>query len=143
MPKKSKKLTTREFSSQTGIPVSMVTQMIRDGKIKASKISGRWQIPEEQLGNPAVRDPSDAGPAAGRTKTSGEKHSAPPAAPPSAQRITVRDFSARTYLTDFGVVQYLKQGRLKGGRDESGQWWVDAASLTDPSLQHLLRPKIS
>lgn len=136
MAQKSKQLTTREFSEQTGLSVSTVTQMIRQGKIEAVKSGGRWYIAAAQLDNPAVRNA--AGP-----KTGGAKKKSTAAAAGAADRLSVSDFAGRTYLTEAGVVQYLRQGRLQGGQDESGQWWVDSANLEHPAMQHLLRPDAS
>jgi len=153
MAKKSKKLSTREFSRLSGLSVSAVTQRIREGKIKAVKSSGRWQIPEDQLetsaGQPTAGTPSAAAAKkssatekAAKKSTATKKSAAASSAQPSG-RISVGDFSSRTYLTEYGVVQYLKQGRLKGEQDQNGHWWVEASNLQNPELQHLLRPNVS
>ena len=44
-----------------------------------------------------------------------------------------------TYLTEFGVRDWLKKGLLKGTRSEDGEWYVDAASLENPNIKRLLR----
>ena len=52
---------------------------------------------------------------------------------------TLDEFSAMTYLTPFGVQQWLKQGRLKGSRDDKGQWRVDGSNLMNGDIRRLLR----
>lgn len=142
MAKKPKKMTTREFSRLSGLSMSAVTQMIRQGEIQAVKAAGRWQIPEDQLRAPAVQAAAGKKPAGAAKKPSPPKKAPAASAPKTGDRLSVGDFSARTYLTEHGVVQYLKQGRLQGGQDENGQWWVDAANLQNPSLHHLLRANV-
>jgi len=139
MAKKPKKLSTREFSRLSGMSMSTVRQKIRQGKIKAVKSSGNWQIPEDQLEASAVQEAAGASPPGAARKSPAKKKE--PAEPDrrSPGRFSVGDFSARTYLTEHGVIQYLKQGRLKGAQDENGHWWVDASNLQNPALQHLLR----
>ncbi|MBT8373130.1 MAG: helix-turn-helix domain-containing protein, partial [Deltaproteobacteria bacterium] len=44
MATKSQLLTTGEFATQAGISSSKVTTLIRNGKIKAEKKSGKWMI---------------------------------------------------------------------------------------------------
>jgi hypothetical protein len=44
-----------------------------------------------------------------------------------------------TYLTEPGVKRWLSEGRLVGGQDAAGQWYVDAASLERPDVRRLLR----
>jgi hypothetical protein len=52
---------------------------------------------------------------------------------------SVSEFSAMTYLTDFGVMDWLKKGRLKGMQDETGEWRIDAANLEITNIKRLLR----
>ncbi len=44
-----------------------------------------------------------------------------------------------TYLTLKGVNEWLNQGKLKGEKDENGNWLVDAASLQLPFMKKLIR----
>jgi hypothetical protein len=44
-----------------------------------------------------------------------------------------------TYLTEKGVRQWLKTGRLSGRAGADGKVRVDAANLDRPELQHLIR----
>ena len=49
------------------------------------------------------------------------------------------EFSELTYLTETGVLQWLKRGRLKGRRSEDGRWEVDADNLETADVRRLLR----
>jgi excisionase family DNA binding protein len=141
MPEKLPKLTTREFAERTGLSVSTVSKYIRDGKIKGNKESGRWMIPEDQIGR--VRE-SDSGPSA---PPSAEKSNKPAAsAEPKAEKpspggksYTVEEFSHLTFLTPKGVVKYLKEGILDGTKGEGDQWRVAGDSLENPQIAHLIR----
>ena len=44
-----------------------------------------------------------------------------------------------TYLTEKGVNDWLKQGKLNGEKNEKGDWLVDAASLQLPFMKKLIR----
>ncbi|MBW2589982.1 MAG: hypothetical protein JRD71_04570 [Deltaproteobacteria bacterium] len=52
---------------------------------------------------------------------------------------SVAEFSEMTYLTLKGVNGWLKQGKLKGEKDEKGNWLVDATSLQLPFIKKLIR----
>jgi hypothetical protein len=125
-------LTAKEFASRSGLSVSHVTKMLREKKLKGHKESGKWMIPAG-----ALKD-------AGETPAPAEPQKAAPAktAPPSsaAHSMSVSEFSAKTYLTETGVIRWLKKGRLKGTLTPGGEWQVDAASLDLPAVKHLLRP---
>ena len=141
MPEKRPHLTTREFAERTGISVSTVSQYLRDGKIKGKKESGRWMIPEDQIGRVQA---GAASPAAPPPKKSAEKPAAAPkpkAAGKAAggKAYTVEEFSRLTFLTPAGVVKYLKEGILNGDRGEDGNWMVAADSLENGRIQHLIR----
>ncbi|MGD2268806.1 MAG: helix-turn-helix domain-containing protein [Desulfobacterales bacterium] len=166
MAKTTNRISASEFSSLSGISVSRVSRLLRQGKIKGVKESGKWMIPKSQLELKVVRELAKGkkpgsirqnsvkvpkGPATGKKKAAkAERQSkqnlavAPPATPAGSQAAakktySVAEFSAMTYLTDFGVKDWLKRGRLKGLKDENGQWQVDGASLDLPNIKRLLR----
>ena len=125
--------------------------MIREGKIKAEKKSGKWRIHPRQLQSETVQKPSKGGESAPK-KTAAEgpqKSTASGAAKsaPSKKEIeprvdrayTLAEFAEITYLTEFGVGLWLKQGRLTGTRDEKGEWVIDAANLQTPDVKRLVR----
>jgi hypothetical protein len=133
MASDNKTLTTAEFSKKSGIPVSTITQMLRRDKIRGEKRSGKWAIYESELEQPAVvgqkeRRKLSASPAP-RYKTQADP----------ANAYDVETFAHMTYLTEKGVRQWLKSGRLSGSTDADGKVTVDAANLDRPELQHLIR----
>ncbi len=52
---------------------------------------------------------------------------------------SVAEFSEMTYLTLQGVNEWLSQGKLKGKKDNKGNWLVDAASLQLSIMKKLIR----
>ena len=163
MAQKTKFLSTSEFSKLTGIPVSTVGKLIRKGKIKGKKAAGKWKIADSQLKAKAIKELSQVGKQKPTLTTEGDinkdttttssrsqkrkKQAAaaqkPPSptkkSEPSAKDYSVAEFSRMTYLTDFGVEDFLKKGRLKGVRDQNGNWRVFADNLKNPSIRHLIR----
>ena len=144
-------LTTREFASRAGIQASKVSKLIRDGKIEAEKKSGKWMIHPNQLQTKAVKGPGKGSipkpkkitPKAPQKKTVAKAaRSASPqkkAASLAGRAYTVSEFVEMTYLTEFGVRLWLKQGRLEGQQNEKGEWLIDAANLQVPGVKRLVR----
>jgi excisionase family DNA binding protein len=126
-------LTTQQFAKKANVSTSTLSKWLRNGKIKGRKNAGKWLIPLEQLelltsGSAPVPSPSDP------TKKA--------ATPPShAETIgySIEEFSALTYLTPFGVEQYVKDGRLSGTRKPDGQWYIDSLNLEKATIKRLLR----
>ena len=151
MAKKTDALTTRQFAELTGLPVDTVTKMVRLGKIKGAKQSGRWMIAKSQLKSKAVLSLTGSAPQAAasgtgtkpKKKPSQAKAAKPSAAPssakPSAKSYSVSEFVELTFLTEHGVLQWLKSGRLSGRQDDNGTWLVDAVNLEKPGIKHLVR----
>ena len=151
MAKKNQLLTTGEFASQAGITTARVSKLIREGKIKAEKKSGKWMISPDQLDAKALREPAKKGKAAPRKKgakaSAGTRKTAPSAkekpaaeAPVGSKKAyPVAEFAAMTYLTEKGVREWLRQGRLSGRQDDKGQWLIDAANLEVPDVKRLVR----
>jgi predicted site-specific integrase-resolvase len=121
MANKDQFLTTGEFASKAGMATSSVTKLIRAGKIKAEKKSGKWMISPDQLKAMAQKDEP------GKVKTAGGK------------LLSVAEFADMTYLTEFGVIEWLKQGRLRGQQVAGGEWKVEAANLETPDVKRLIR----
>ncbi len=127
-------LTTKEFADRSGLPVSKVTKLLRDGRLDGEKKSGKWMIPAGELNRYAK--PADP-PQKPRTP---EAPTAPAATPsPAGRTLSAAEFSAMTYLTERGVRNWLKEGKLIGSQAANGEWQVDAASLEDPKIKHLVR----
>ena len=127
-------LTTKEFADQSGLPVSKVTKLLRDGRLKGQKKSGKWMIPASELEPYAKPADPPQKPSAPKAQT------APAAAATQAGRhFSVAEFSAMTYLTETGVRNWLKAGKLKGTRAANGEWQVLPTSLDDPNIKRLVR----
>ena len=62
-----------------------------------------------------------------------------PAKAPAGKGIPLDKFVSMTYLTASGVKEWLKQGRLTGSQDGSGQWLIDATNLEVPDIKRLVR----
>ncbi len=57
----------------------------------------------------------------------------------AAKAYSLAEFVKMTYLTENGVKAWLKQGRLSGRQNETGEWMVDAANLDAPYVKRLVR----
>ena len=141
MPEKLPKLTTREFAERTGLSVSTVSKYLRDGKIKGMKESGRWMIPEDQIGRVTESDSGPSSPPSVKKTDKPADAPEPKAAKPAPGKkaFTVEEFSRLTFLTARGVVKYLKEGILEGTKGEDDQWRVAGDSLENPRIAHLIR----
>ncbi len=56
MARQRESMTTAEFSRAAGIPATVVTRLIREGKLRARKEGKSWKIPASQLDAGAVRE---------------------------------------------------------------------------------------
>lgn len=122
-------LTTADFSKQTGMTVSTITKLLRQGKIRGEKRSGKWAIHISELKNPVVE----------QRKKSTSPGPIFEASNGNVSAYDVETFARMTYLTAHGVRQWLRIGRLKGSIETGGKMLVDATNLERPELQHLLR----
>jgi predicted site-specific integrase-resolvase len=151
MAKKSELLTSAEFSKKTGLPTSTVSKLMREGKIKAAKKSGKWMISPDQLKATAVSTVSKNGKPPVKKKTTkpkpkkalakAKKSAAPTAVEPAsaAKSFSIAEFADMTYLTEKGVTEWLKTGRLTGRQDNQGAWRIDSANLDVPNIKRLVR----
>jgi len=62
-----------------------------------------------------------------------------PKGPSAEKTCSASEFAAMTYLTEKGVSEWLKSGKLKGVKTESGEWRVLASNLQVPSISRLVR----
>jgi hypothetical protein len=151
MAKKSELLTSAKFAKKTGLTTAAVSKLIRDGKIKATKKSGKWMIDPDQLKAKAVKAASKSGkpkakkkdvkPIPKKAATESKKAAQPKADKPAgAQKsFSIAEFAGMTYLTEKGVAEWLKLGRLTGSQDAQGDWRIDAANLEAAPLKRLVR----
>ena len=142
MAKKSSYLTSRGLSDITGIPVQTVNRLLREGRIKGVKASGKWRIDRGELNAEVVKALS---------KTAGRQESPRPASQElrkkennhlsqsARQTYSVAEFSSLTYLTEAGVVEFIKKGRLQGVKDDKGNWLLGHENLQNPKIHHLIR----
>lgn len=130
-------MTTREFAEASGIPAATIAKLIRQGKLKAHKKDGRWRIPRSELGSRALA--ALRAPATPRPEPPPAAATEAPPAPAAADRsLSIAEFAARTYLTEKGVRDWLKVGRI-AGRQEQGEWRIPESSLESPAIRRLLR----
>jgi hypothetical protein len=80
-----------------------------------------------------------AGVPAGDFSASVDKKETSGASADGAQTYSVIEFSKLTYLTEYGVLEFLKKGLLQGVRDKKGQWRLGAENLQNPGMRNLLR----
>ena len=84
-----------------------------------------------------------ASPQKAAKSTAAKKSAAPKktkaAKAPAGKGITLDKFVSMTYLTENGVKEWLRQGRLTGTQDGSGEWVIDAANLEVPDVKRLVR----
>jgi hypothetical protein len=57
----------------------------------------------------------------------------------ASKAYSLAEFVNMTYLTENGVKEWLKQGRLSGRQNEAGEWLIDAANLEAPYIKRLVR----
>lgn len=131
------KLSTNEYSKISGLSVSTISNMLRKGKLQGQKVGGKWAIDESEA--------QKFQPGGGQTSRCGQ-NSTMPATKQSAplkksdnQTYDVGTFTRMTYLTELGVRQWIKTGRLSGSVDDGGNLLVDADNLNRPELRHLIR----
>lgn len=130
-------LTTQEFAQETGVSTSTVSKWLRTDKIKGQKKNGKWMIPADEISK-VTAPPKD------QTQKMPKQSTGKPAAATSkpkagAKAYTVKEFSEMTYLTEFGVQKWLKEGRLIAAKGASGQSMVDSSNLELPDIKRLIR----
>ena len=163
MAKKSELLSSAKFAKKTGLTSATVSKLIRDGKIKATKKSGKWMIDPDQLNAKAARAASKTGKPKAKKKaakpksepkkaaTKPQKTAQPKVAQPKVaeskaekpatgqKSYSIAEFAGMTYLTEKGVAEWLKLGRLSGSQDAQGAWRIDAANLEASNVKRLVR----
>lgn len=157
MAKTKQLLTTKEFSQKAGVSPTTVSSWLKKGKIKGKKEGNKWLIPESELKKSGAAKPAAAKKAAktkskpkaapAKKKAAAKKTKPKSTAKPakkvkpagSGKTFSVQEFSDMTFLTEFGVQKWLKEGRLTGDVDASGTKRVDASNLENETVKRLLR----
>jgi len=114
MAKPGEYLTTKEYAEKMGLTVSTVTKQLRSGKIKGVKKGGKWMI-RAGASVPKKSAPKKSAPKIPSTP----KPVAAPSTPPtsdSQSSYSVDEFSKMTFLTPFGVKEWLRKGILRGSQ---------------------------
>jgi len=143
-------LSTSEFAAKAGIATSKVSKLIREGKIKAEKISGKWMIHPRELKTMEPQQVSKATTPPTTQKAvkpspkkaaAADKKTMPPAKEKTAgaKAYSVAEFADMTFLTEYGVMDWLRKGRLIGKQNAAGEWLIDAANLDAPNIERLVR----
>jgi len=126
-------LTTAEYSKKTGLATSTVARMLRQGKLRGEKRGGKWAIFTSEIENSGVDNKQpNVQPPTGPSSVSN-----PPAS--SSKTYDIETFCRLTYLTENGVRQWLKDGRLTGSIDSDGNVKVDASNLERSDFKRLVR----
>ena len=105
-------------------------------KIEGHKKNGKWLIAENEISKLSSSSKKASKPANKSKASPAPEPSAPSSAPPS---YSVEAFSKLTYLTEYGVKLWLKNGRLIAAKDQQGRPAVAAANLEHPHIKRLLR----
>jgi excisionase family DNA binding protein len=163
MATRTTSMTTSEFAKAAGVSAASISKLIRDGKLKARKEGGKWLISRIQVDSKVVRalkKPAKAGKSKPARQPSAPMppvsqgpgpvqapadHGAASADPPEPETraeektYTISEFAAMTYLTEKGVSEWLKSGRIKGVQEANGEWRVLGSNLQVPDISRLLR----
>jgi predicted site-specific integrase-resolvase len=139
MPQSEKLLSTKEFAKKAGISAGTVSKYLRSGKLKGKKQSGKWMIAASELSFVGGTKSLDSKKKSASKEAVDKPKAEAPEAKSSGKTFTVEQFSAMTYLTEFGIRKWIKQGKLSFNRDESGQPHIDASNLEKASIKHLIR----
>lgn len=135
----TKTMTTQEFAKKAGVSASTVSKWIRSGKVEATKQGGKWMICEDQLEKVASSSASSPKSVPAKTQKPTKSDTKSGNLNSNKKAYSTEEFSEITYLTIFGVERYLKEGRLTGNKNASGQWEVDASNLEKIEIRHLIR----
>lgn len=134
MPQSETLLNTQDFAKKAGVSAATVSKWLRSGKIKGEKQGGKWMIAASELGTLQGSPPPRS------TKTTADKPKTDDKPKkPVGHSYSIEEFSAMTYLTEFGVKKWIKQGKLSIRRDEAGPPRIDAANLDSPNVKRLIR----
>jgi excisionase family DNA binding protein len=134
-------LTTQQFAKKAGVSASTVSKWIRTKKIKGEKKDGKWLIPAAEISKISTAPSPKTTPGNAAAALQGNKPSEAPSPAPKAgaKSYSIKEFSELTYLTEFGVEKWLREGRLIPANDGSGQPRVDACNLDRPTVKRLVR----
>jgi len=96
-------------------------------------------VPKKAAAAKKSEAPKRARPAAAEKSAAPKKTKPAKAAASTVKAYSLAEFVNMTYLTENGVKAWLKQGRLSGRQNETGEWMIDAANLDAPYVKRLVR----
>ena len=135
MSKPQDLLSTQEFAKKAGVSAATVSKWLRNGTISGIKKGGKWAVAASEL----VKVSSPGNPAPPAQKVATQPDPVPQEKKAKNKSFSIQEFSEMTYLTEFGVRQWLKEGRLDNTADKQGNVRVDAANLDKPDVKRLVR----
>ncbi len=136
MPSSKDYLTTQAFAQKIGVSASTVSKWLRKKKISGQKKNGKWMIPVAEL---SKIDAPKAKPVSRPTEAPSKPDVKTHVAKTGDNHYTIEEFSAMTYLTEFGVKKWLKEGRLIAAQDASGNTLVASSNVEQPYIKRLMR----
>ena len=135
MSKPQELLTTQEFAKRAGVSAATVSKWLRNGTISGKKKGGKWAVAASEL----LKLSSPGNPATPAKKVASQPDPDPQGKKSKNKSFSIQEFSEMTYLTEYGVRLWLKEGRLDKTEDKQGNVRVDAANLDKPDVKRLLR----
>lgn len=126
-------LTTKEFADKAGVSTSTVSKWLRTKKIEGQKKGRKWIIAAAEIAKVTTAKAQKSETPSKKTKPKASESAG------SGKAYSVKEFSEMTYLTEFGVEKWLKEGRLVRAVDGSGQTMVAASNIDLPGVKRLLR----
>jgi len=133
MTENERTLTTAQYSEKTGIAIATVARMLRQGKLRGVKRGGKWAIFESELQGGGIQPPKTEDQVPAVSNANADTQAA------DGNSYDIESFARLTYLTENGVRQWLRMGRLSGTADAGDNARVDASNLQRPDFKHLVR----
>ena len=108
---------------------------------KAASSPKPAKAPASKAGVQAARKPPVAPPppSAPKAETEAPAASSRPEPAPAEKTYSIPEFAAMTYLTEKGVSEWLKSGRLRGVKSDAGEWRVLDSNFQAPDISRLAR----
>lgn len=107
---------------------------------KSSKAASAPQAPkasEPRAGAPAPPPPPP--PSEPKAEPAAPAALSRPPAPEAEKTYSIPEFASMTYLTEKGVAEWLRTGRLQGVKTPAGEWRVLDSNLQVPAISRLAR----
>jgi len=132
MAKKEQKKPSKKPQTKKAVKANKAGAKGRKTAVPVKK-TAKAAAPAKKTASQAKKPAVQAIKAAGPEKTAATK-------PTEVKKFfSIAEFADMTYLTEYGVMQWLKQGKLKGQQNEKGDWQVDASNLEIPNVKRLVR----